>query len=212
MSKAGRNKPCPCRSRKINELPRSRRLNCRGACAKRPLKGFGVRRGERRYNFGLKLLDVVRRNLELVAVGIAEINRVRDFVILEFDFDSALFQFLLRSPKILAVRAESEMKHSNFAMCGCFRLLVRGEQGDSGVSFANESRHSIPHAIVKPLEPEDLDVPLSRSFNVAHTHSYMVNTFEFHAILDRIYLSFHQIGNAILGRARPPGAPLIACG
>jgi hypothetical protein len=37
------------------------------------------------------LLDRVRRNLELVAVGIAEINRVRDFVILEFEFDSALF-------------------------------------------------------------------------------------------------------------------------
>ena len=36
------------------------------------------------------LLDLVRRNLELVAVGIAEINRVRDFVILEFKFDSAL--------------------------------------------------------------------------------------------------------------------------
>ena len=36
------------------------------------------------------LLDFVRRNLELVAVGIAEINRVRDFVILEFKFDSAL--------------------------------------------------------------------------------------------------------------------------
>jgi hypothetical protein len=36
------------------------------------------------------LLDVVRRNLELVAVGIAEINRVRNFVILEFEFYSAL--------------------------------------------------------------------------------------------------------------------------
>jgi hypothetical protein len=36
------------------------------------------------------LIDVVRRNLELVAVGIAEINRVRDFVILAFEFDSAL--------------------------------------------------------------------------------------------------------------------------
>jgi hypothetical protein len=36
------------------------------------------------------LIDLVRRNLKLVAVGIAEINRVRDFVILEFEFDSAL--------------------------------------------------------------------------------------------------------------------------
>ena len=36
------------------------------------------------------LLDLVCGNLELVAVGIAEINGVRDFVILEFEFDSAL--------------------------------------------------------------------------------------------------------------------------
>ncbi len=36
------------------------------------------------------LIDLVRRDLELVAVGITEINRVRDFVILEFEFDSAL--------------------------------------------------------------------------------------------------------------------------
>ena len=36
------------------------------------------------------LIDLVRRYLKLVAVGIAEINRVRDFVILDFEFDSAL--------------------------------------------------------------------------------------------------------------------------
>ena len=36
------------------------------------------------------LLDLVRRNLELMAIRIAEINRVRDFVILEFKSDSAL--------------------------------------------------------------------------------------------------------------------------
>jgi hypothetical protein len=35
------------------------------------------------------LIDFVSRNLKLVAVRIAEINRVRDFVILEFEFDSA---------------------------------------------------------------------------------------------------------------------------
>src|SRR5215469_3116624 len=34
----------------------------------------------------------VSRDLELVAVGIAEIDRVRDLVVLEFEFDSALFQ------------------------------------------------------------------------------------------------------------------------
>ena len=44
------------------------------------------------------LLDLGRRNLKLMAIGIAEINRVRDFVILEFEFDSALLEFL-RAPR-----------------------------------------------------------------------------------------------------------------
>src|SRR5882724_9206709 len=72
------------------------------------------------------------------------------------------------------------MKHSNFAVCRRFRLLVRGEQGDPGVSFANKSRHAIPHAIMKSLEPENVDVPFGRSFDVAHAHGYVINTFELH--------------------------------
>jgi hypothetical protein len=125
-------------------------------------------------------MDVVRRNLELVAVGIAEINRVRDFVILEFEFDSAFLQFLLRSAKIFVIRAEGEMKHPNFAVPGRFRLLIRGEQSDPGVSFANKSRHAVPHAIMKSFEPEDVDVPFGRSFDVAYAHGYVINTFELH--------------------------------
>src|SRR6476660_10123108 len=79
------------------------------------------------------------------------------------------------------------MKHSNFAVCRRFRLFVRGEQGDPGVSFANKSRHAIPHAIMKPLEPENVDVPFGRSFDVAHAHGYVINTFELHEMWDRIY-------------------------
>jgi hypothetical protein len=133
------------------------------------------------------LLQVVRRNLELVAIGIAEINRVRDFVILEFEFDSALLEFTLRGEKILPIRTESEMKHSNFAMCGRFRFLVRGEQGDPGISFANKSRHAVPHAIMKSFEPEEVDVPFGRLLDVAHAHGYVINAFELHGMLDRIY-------------------------
>jgi hypothetical protein len=133
------------------------------------------------------LIHLVRRNLQLVAVGIAEINRVRDFVILEFEFDSALFQFPLRSTKIFVIRAKGKMKHSNFALRRRFRLLFSGEQGDPGVSFAYKSWHTIPHAFVKSLEPENVDVPFGRSFNVAHAHGYVINTFELHEMLDRIY-------------------------
>jgi hypothetical protein len=150
------------------------------------------------------LLDVVRRNLQLVAVGVSEINRVRDFMILEFEFDSALFQFLLRSEKIFPVRTKGEMKHSNFSVCRRFRFLVRGEQGDSGISFADKSWHPIPHAIVKSLEPENVDVPFGRAFNVAHAHGYVINTFELHEMLDRIYRIKIKVKRVVLNAL--PGA------
>src|SRR6266536_1364565 len=79
------------------------------------------------------------------------------------------------------------MKHSNFAVCRRFRLFVRGEQGDSGVSFPDKSWHPFPHAFMKSLEPENVDVPFGRSFDVAHAHGYMINTFKLHKMLDRIY-------------------------
>jgi hypothetical protein len=59
---------------------------------------------------------LIGRDLQRVAVRIAEVNRVRNLVILEFEFDTALFQFALRGQKIFAVRAKSEVKHSKFAV------------------------------------------------------------------------------------------------
>src|SRR5437762_7776269 len=79
------------------------------------------------------------------------------------------------------------MKHSNFAVRRRFRFLVRGEQGDSCISFCDKSWHTIPHAIIKSLEPENVDVPFGRSFDVAHAHGYVIDTFELHEMLDRIY-------------------------
>ena len=40
---------------------------------------------------------------------------------------------------------------------------------------------------MKPLKSEDVDVPFGRSFDVAHAHGYVINTFELHEMLDRIY-------------------------
>jgi hypothetical protein len=136
------------------------------------------------------LIDGVRRNLELVAVGIAEINRVRDLVILEFEFDSALLEFALRTEEIFPVRAKRQMKHSNFALRGRFRFLICGKQGNPGISFADKSWHSIPHAIVKPLEPEDVDVPFGGALDVAHAHCYVINSFKFHEYLTEFTYHF----------------------
>ena len=61
------------------------------------------------------LSQLVRRDFELVPVGIAEIDGVRNFVILKFEFDSAVFQFVLCGEKIFPVRAKSEVKHSDVA-------------------------------------------------------------------------------------------------
>ena len=51
-----------------------------------------------------------------MTVRVAKIDGVRNLVILEFEFDSALFQFVLRGEEILSVCAKSEMKHSDVAM------------------------------------------------------------------------------------------------
>jgi hypothetical protein len=65
----------------------------------------------------------------------------------------------LGSTKIFAIRTKRQMKHSNFAVRGGFRFLVRWKQGEPGISFANESWDTIPHAFVKSLETENVDVP-----------------------------------------------------
>ena len=51
----------------------------------------------------------------MVAVGIGEIDGVRNFVVLEFEFDAVLFKLLLRCNKTIAIGAEGEMKHSDVA-------------------------------------------------------------------------------------------------
>ena len=66
--------------------------------------------------FQRAFLQIIGRDLEGVSVGIAEINRVGNFVILEFEFDSALLQFALRGEKIFPVCAKREVKHSDLAV------------------------------------------------------------------------------------------------
>src|SRR5215475_11639384 len=88
--------------------------------------------------------------------------------------------------EILAIRAKREMKHSNFAVRGRLRFLVRRKQGEPGISFANESWDTIPHAFVKSPEPENVDVPLRGALNVAHAHGYVINAFELHEKTSRI--------------------------
>jgi hypothetical protein len=77
------------------------------------------------------------------------------------------------------------MKHSNFAMRRHFWLLVRGEQGDPGIPFADKSWHAVPHPFVKSLEPENVDVPFRRSLNVAHANCYVINALELHETLNQ---------------------------
>jgi hypothetical protein len=61
-------------------------------------------------------LQIIGRDLEGVAVGIAEINRVGNFVILELELDTARLQFVLCREKIFPVRAEREMKDPKTAV------------------------------------------------------------------------------------------------
>ncbi len=67
---------------------------------------------------------LIRRDLKFVAVGIAEINRVRDFVILKFEFNAVTFQFFLGGEKILSVRAQRQMKHADIPTPARSRFFI----------------------------------------------------------------------------------------
>ena len=62
-----------------------------------------------------RTIQLISRDLQLVAIGIAEVNRMRDAMVLKVKSDSALFQFLLRSFKILSIRAQGKMEDTNRA-------------------------------------------------------------------------------------------------
>ena len=46
-------------------------------------------------------------------VGVTEIDGVRNFVVLEFEFDATLFKLLLCPEKIFPVCTKSEMQHAD---------------------------------------------------------------------------------------------------
>ena len=62
-----------------------------------------------------RLIKLVSCDFEFVAVGVIEINGVRDFVVLEFEFDSATSEFFLSGKKAVVVSTKGEMKHADVA-------------------------------------------------------------------------------------------------
>ena len=62
-----------------------------------------------------RLFQLISGDFEFVTVGIAKINRVRNFVILELERDLTLFEFALRGEKILAIGTKCQMQHVDLA-------------------------------------------------------------------------------------------------
>ena len=102
-------------------------------------------------------------------------------MVLEFEFDSALFKLLLCAEKIFPVRAKSEMQHADSVVRRGFEIAAtRGKESNSSIAFADERGNAIPHSFVLPLQTQDIDVPLNRAFHVAHCESYVINSVELH--------------------------------
>ena len=57
------------------------------------------------------LQQVVGRDFEFVTVGAAEIDRVRDFVVLELEAHAATLQFVLGGEKAFSISAKRQMQH-----------------------------------------------------------------------------------------------------
>jgi len=114
-----------------------------------------------------------------MAVGVAEIDGMRDFVILELEFDAAPFQFFLSAEKVLPIRAQREMKHADVAADGWYsprrirpladQFFIDRKQRERGCAFADENGNAVPHSLVPALETENVDVPLRGTLHVAHT-------------------------------------------
>jgi hypothetical protein len=60
-------------------------------------------------------LQLIGRDLELVTVRITKVNRVRNLVILELNFDSPCLQFALCGEKIFPIRAKRQVEQPDLA-------------------------------------------------------------------------------------------------
>ena len=56
-----------------------------------------------------RLIKLVGCDLELVTIGIAKIDGVRNFVIFEFELDAAALEFFLRGEKTVAIGTKGQM-------------------------------------------------------------------------------------------------------
>jgi hypothetical protein len=79
-------------------------------------RDYGLPGDFARHDKSGRLRQFICCDLQRVAIRIAKIDRMRNFVILKFKFDSALFQFALCCEKIFTVGAKSEVKHPKFAV------------------------------------------------------------------------------------------------
>jgi len=66
------------------------------ACVPRS-RDYGLAGASARHDKSGRPRQLVGCDLDLVAVGIAEVNGVRNLVVLEFEFDSAFLKLLLRA-------------------------------------------------------------------------------------------------------------------
>ena len=148
-------------------------------------------RPERARRFSCRL---VSRDFELVAVGIAKVNGVRNLVVLEFELDGPLLKLLLCSEKIFPVRTKSEMQHADSVVWSGFRIAAaRWKESNSSIAFADERGNAIPHSFVLPLQTQDINIPLNRAFHVAHCESYVINSIEPHEQRECLLCRWHGV-------------------
>jgi hypothetical protein len=106
-------------------------------------------------------LDLVRGQLQPQAVGVLEVDRLRDDVVLELERDPAAPEIVLGAVEVLAIDAKRDMAQPDSGIAVWLRL-----QRESASVGHERDRRVTPCVSVLALESENVSVPAVRGLLV----------------------------------------------
>jgi hypothetical protein len=124
--------------------------------------------------------NLIGGELELVSIGIVEVDGMRDPVVLELYRDAQPREFSLRPLKIGTTHPECHMAHGERVALG-WRLGICAfyrEERERGGAHPHNRGKAAPHVLVEPGQTENLGVLADGALDVSHRQGHMVDPFD----------------------------------